>query len=217
MATPPKLADIRRSYTQAALTLADVGQDPVAFFQRWFEEARQSQALEPNACCLATASETGKPSARFVLLKGIDPDGFVFFTNYESRKAQELEANPWAAMTFFWAELERQVRIEGQVERATPEQNEAYFQSRPRGSQLGAWASPQSQILHSREQLEKRHQDFEARFSDMKIIPVPGYWGGYKLRPLSIEFWQGRPNRLHDRLFFTHEEEGRWSPMRLAP
>jgi pyridoxamine 5'-phosphate oxidase len=211
-----QIQDLRQSYSAGELHENMVGETPMPFFERWFQEAMNAQVNEPNAMALATASETGLPSCRFVLMKGIETDAIVFYTNYESRKGQELEKNPYAAATFWWPELERQVRIEGRAERLSYDESVAYFQSRPPGSRIGAWASPQSEIIRSREELEKRQRDYEERFRD-KEVPLPEFWGGYRLVVFSVEFWQGRPNRLHDRIFFTHNEEGVWQKMRLAP
>jgi pyridoxamine 5'-phosphate oxidase len=206
---------MRKEYTREALSEADVDADPVVQFGRWFEQASQAGLLEPTAMTLATATPDGRPSARMVLLRGFDERGFCFYTNYESRKGGELAANPNAALVFWWGELERQVRIEGRVERTSRSESEAYFRSRPPGSQLSAAASPQSQVIDGRAVLEERvarlatgHQDGE--------VPLPGFWGGYRLVPEVVEFWQGRPNRLHDRLRYRRAGD-RWRIERLAP
>lgn len=190
-------------------------EDPIALFGNWFEAANRAGVYLPEAVSLSTASPDGRPSSRMVLLKDFDDRGFVFFTNYESRKATELNANPQAAMLFHWAFLQRQVRVEGRVERVTREESEAYFRSRARGSRIGAWASRQSRPLASREELEQRVSDMERRFGD-DDIPLPDFWGGYRVKPERIEFWQGRLYRLHDRIVFT-KEKNRWSTERLFP
>jgi pyridoxamine 5'-phosphate oxidase len=190
--------------------------DPIRQFKSWFDEAALSEVAEVNAMALATATREGRPSVRVVLLRGVDERGFTFFTSYESRKARELEANPFASMVFFWHDVERQVRVEGQVERVTAEESDLYFESRPAGSQLGAWASPQSQVIPNRDTLDAQFRELESRYPDGKI-PRPAGWGGYRLVPESIEFWQGRPNRLHDRLRYTRVDPGGWIIERLAP
>lgn len=194
------------------LTPAD---DPIAFFQRWFEDATASGLYLPDSMTLATATPGGAPSARMMLLKGVDHGGFVFFTNYESRKAQELLTNPRAVLVFHWAVLQRQVRIEGTAERLPPAESQAYFQTRPRGSQIGAWASQQSAELASREELDRRVEAYEAKFAGQDI-PLPPFWGGFRLLPSQIEFWQGRLNRLHDRVRYTRDGQG-WTVARLYP
>ena len=189
--------------------------DPVELFQAWFHAAEESGILLPEAMSLATATPEGVPSVRMVLLKGVDADGFVFFTNYESRKAGELDANPRAALCFHWAVLQRQVRVAGSVVRVGEEENRAYFDSRPRGSRIGAWASLQSRPLPSREELESRVREHDHRFAG-EDVPLPPFWGGYRLTPERIEFWQGRADRLHDRLVFDSSAEG-WKAHRLYP
>jgi len=206
----------RKDYVRFSLREEDVDPDPIRQFQRWFDEATQSEVHDPNAMTLATATADGRPSARVVLLRGVDERGFAFFTNYQSKKARELGANPRAALVFFWHDLERQVRIEGRVERATAPESDQYFQSRPVGAKIGAWASPQSEVIPSRDELEKRCREIENRFSDGPI-PRPANWGGYRVVPEAIEFWQGRPNRLHDRLRYTRSAEDGWIIERLAP
>ncbi|TGD80317.1 pyridoxamine 5'-phosphate oxidase [Hymenobacter wooponensis] len=213
----PQLADLRKTYAQRTLTEADVQPDAVRQFRAWLDEAISAQVEEPTALTLATVSEAGQPSARVVLLKGLPDDaGFLFFTNYDSRKGQELATGALAAMTFFWPALERQVRVEGRVEKAPEELSTEYFQSRPRASQVGAWASPQSQPIQSREELEQREHEVEARFAGQEPLPRPDHWGGYILRPQRIEFWQGRPSRLHDRIVYEMHGLG-WTISRLAP
>jgi pyridoxamine 5'-phosphate oxidase len=188
--------------------------DPLGQFRHWYEHAVAAGVLEPDAMALATASPDGMPSVRFVLLKGIDARGVEFFTNYESRKGQELIANPRAALAVLWKPLQRQVRLEGPVEVLTPEESDAYFATRSRGSQLGAWASRQSEVIPDREWLEARLASFEAEYPD--TVPRPPHWGGFRLLPSAIEFWEGRPNRLHDRERFSRDERG-WASVRLSP
>lgn len=194
------------------LTAAD---DPIAFFQRWFREAQRSGLLLPESMAVATVGPDGQPSARMMLLKQVDARGFVFYTNYESRKGRELAANPRAALVFHWAVLQRQVRVEGAVEKLSREESEAYFRTRPRGSRIGAWASRQSAELASRAELDRQFREYEAQFAGQEI-PLPPYWGGYRLVPAAIEFWQGRINRLHDRLRYTRAGSG-WTVTRLQP
>lgn len=216
MTSTSNIADLRRDYTQAGLTEADADFNPFKQFQTWFDQALSAELPEPNAMTLATATASGKPSARIVLLKGFDEKGFVFYTNYSSHKGQELAENPWASLVFWWVELERQVRIDGSVEKVSQEESEAYFQSRPVGSQLGAWASPQSEVIASREELEKKIAELEEKYKN-ETIPKPPQWGGYRLIPHELEFWQGRPNRLHDRLRYRQQTDGTWLRERLAP
>lgn len=207
--------NIRREYARQELLEGQVADHPVDQFKIWFEQALGAEATEPNAMSLATASKEGIPSVRIVLLKGFDKDGFRFFTNYESRKAKELEENSYASLCLFWPALERQVRIEGDVVRLSREESDLYFQKRPRESQLGAWASKQSREVASREELEKKFKQSEVRF-DSEPIPTPEFWGGYRVQPTAIEFWQGRPGRMHDRILYTKEKEG-WKILRLFP
>ena len=197
------------------LTELDVADDPIGFFRLWFKEAEDSGILLPESMCLATATPDGKPSARMVLLKDVDENGFVFYTNYGSRKARELDGNPHASLVFHWASLQRQVRVEGTVTRVSAEESDAYFASRPRGSQLGAWASRQSTSVEKRELLEQRVEEMERRFHGGPV-PRPEFWGGYRVAPESIEFWQGRVSRLHDRLVYRRDA-GRWAVQRLYP
>jgi pyridoxamine 5'-phosphate oxidase len=214
--TSPSVADLRREYARARLDESDVSHDPMVEFARWFAEAQEARVLEPNAMTLATADADGAPAARIVLLKGFDERGFVFFTDYRSRKGAELEANPRAALVFYWGELERQIRITGRVTRTSAEESEAYFQSRPLGSRLGAWVSHQSRVIPSRAVLERDLREIEARFGDGEV-PLPGHWGGYRVEPGTVEFWQGRPSRLHDRIRYGRQPSGRWVIERLSP
>ena len=210
------IADLRREYKSRALVESEASDDPFRQFAQWFDEAVQASLVEVNAMTLATSSPAGEPAARIVLLKGFDDRGFVFFTNYESAKGRDLESNPRASLLFFWSELERQVRITGAVSRVSTEESTAYFHSRPFDSQVGAWASPQSRVLPNRESLEARQAEL-LDAHDGKVVPLPPYWGGYRVVPERIEFWQGRQSRLHDRLLYTKRDDGTWSRARLAP
>lgn len=210
------IADLRREYSKASLDESSVAKDPVEQFRRWFREATDAGAVEPNAMNLATVTAKGTPSSRIVLLKGVEENKFVFFTNYQSDKGKELEQNPSVALTFFWPELERQVRIEGVAARIETQRSEQYFQSRPRGSQVGAWSSPQSAVIKDRAILEERVKQMESKFTGHEVLPKPQQWGGYEVTPLLIEFWQGRPSRLHDRIEYTFID-GAWNIHRLAP
>lgn len=210
------IADLRQDYSKSSLEVANVLPDPVEQFEKWFQEALQAGVPEANAMNLATVNQQGQPSARIVLLKGVEAKQFLFFTNYQSHKGVLLDNNPACALTFFWPELERQVRIEGIAQRLDAPASEAYFQSRPRGSQIGAWASPQSSIIESRMILEERVQQLERRFDGQAALPKPHQWGGYAVTASMIEFWQGRPSRLHDRIVYTRTD-GQWKIHRLAP
>jgi len=210
------IADIRQDYILAALDEQAAGDDPIAFFHKWFAEAEAARITEINAMTLATTDGRGFPHARIVLLKGLDSSGFVFFTNYDSNKGKELAAAPRAALVFFWKELERQVRVEGVIEKVTAEESDAYFSSRPVASRLGAWASPQSKIIHDRSTLEEHYAWYEKEYAG-KDVPRPPYWGGYRVVPDYIEFWQGRASRMHDRVVFSYAGEGKWGKSRLAP
>ncbi|GAB3583780.1 pyridoxine/pyridoxamine 5'-phosphate oxidase [Hymenobacter daeguensis] len=215
--TDPHLADLRQTYAQRTLSEADVLPDAVAQFRVWLDEALAAKVEEPTALTLSTVAASGQPSSRVVLLKGLPDDaGFLFYTNYDSQKGRELARQPLAALNFFWPALERQVRVEGRVEKAPEALSTEYFQSRPRSSQLGAWASPQSQRIDSREELEAREQAVEAEFEGQDPLPRPAHWGGYILRPTRVEFWQGRPSRLHDRIVYEHDGST-WQRSRLAP
>lgn len=209
------VADLRKNYTRTGLEESDVSPNPIEQFRRWFDEALNTNLHEPNAMTLATVTREGKPSARIVLLKGYDERGFVFYTNYEGRKARELEENPSTALLFYWGELERQVRVEGRASRIPEKESDAYFASRPRGSQLGAWVSEQSRIIADRGELEEKLRSLEAEHEGREV-PRPPFWGGYRVEPEAIEFWQGRENRLHDRLVYRRKNGG-WRIERLQP
>jgi pyridoxamine 5'-phosphate oxidase len=216
VSSDPTLATLRVDYSRGRLDEADVSGDPVDQFGRWFNDARAANVSEPNAMTLATVDPAGKPSARIVLLKSFDARGFAFYTNYDSRKGRELAANPAAALCFFWQPLERQVRIEGVVEKVGREESEAYFHGRPRQAQVGAWVSQQSSPITSRAELERIEAEIQKRFEG-RPVPLPNYWGGYRVVPRAVEFWQGRPSRLHDRLLYTLSEGSGWTLRRLSP
>jgi pyridoxamine 5'-phosphate oxidase len=214
---PSRRTDARKEYEQATLQEADVARDPLRQFTLWYEAAVAAEVPEPEAMTLSTATPEGRPSARIVLLRGYDDRGFCFFSNYNSHKGRELAANPYAALTFHWVEQERQVRIEGRVEKTSAAESDAYFFSRPSRSRIGAWSSPQSDVIPSRETLDELFKKFKEQYPDESAIPRPEHWGGYRLIPTRIEFWQGRPSRLHDRLQFSRDGEAGWKLQRLAP
>ncbi len=210
-----KLFEFREEYKKGELNESDAKANPIEQFQQWLQVAIESNISEPNAMTLATCTASGKPSARVVLLKEINKNGFVFFTNYLSRKGRELLENPFASLVFDWHVIERQVRVEGRVEKLSDDDSDAYFHERPRQAQIGAWTSPQSKILKNRDELDTLQASFEEKFNNQEI-PRPDHWGGFIILPTTIEFWQGRPSRLHDRLVYHNTEEG-WTLHRLAP
>jgi pyridoxamine 5'-phosphate oxidase len=210
------IADLRLEYSSETLLEQDVAVNPIDQFQKWWQQVINSQIVEPNAMTLATASSDGMPSARIVLLKGFDNNGFVFYTNYKSYKGLQLEENPKACLIFFWKELERQIRITGIVRKVSEKESNEYFHSRPVGSQVGAIASPQSQVIPNREWLDEEYKKLLAKYKDGNV-PKPDHWGGYRVHPVIVEFWQGRPSRLHDRIQYTLQEGGEWKIERLAP
>lgn len=213
--TPLNIADIRMDYMLAALDEETAGNDPVLFFSNWFKEAEEARITEINAMTLSTVDAQNRPHARIVLLKGLEERGFVFFTNYDSAKGQDINANAHVSLLFFWKELERQVRIEGIIEKVPPKESDIYFHSRPAGSRIGAWASPQSREIPHRNILDLNYTRYEQEFSGIEI-PRPPHWGGYIVLPSRIEFWQGRSSRMHDRILFVNNESG-WAKSRLAP
>jgi pyridoxamine 5'-phosphate oxidase len=216
MSDDKSIAAIRKVYQLESLLEKDLDPDPMKQFANWWQHALESKIEEPNAMTLATCSASGRPSSRIVLLKGIENNGFVFFTNYLSRKGTEIHDNPFVSLLFFWKELERQVRIEGKITRVAAKESDEYFSSRPKESRIGAWSSPQSRVIESREILQKNVEKYNAQFAE-GIIPRPEFWGGYQLQPDLIEFWQGRPGRLHDRLRYALDENNTWKIERLAP
>ena len=212
---PDELAALRREYGDSGLDRPDLADDPVTMFRRWMRDTVAAGLHEPNAMVVSTVSAEGRPSSRMVLLKGVDERGFVFYTNYDSRKGRELASNPQAALLFPWHDLQRQVRVEGGVERVASEESMSYFAGRPHPSQLGAWASPQSEVVDSRDELDQRYAEVEERFGAGEV-PLPPHWGGYRVVPEVVEFWQGRKGRMHDRLVYRREG-GAWGVVRLAP
>ncbi|MDZ4748120.1 MAG: pyridoxamine 5'-phosphate oxidase [Saprospiraceae bacterium] len=211
------IEDLRKSYHLGSLDTKDLTPDPLDLFRQWWHAAIEAEIDEANAMTLATVNEKGQPSARIVLLKGLHEDGLEFFTNYQSRKAIEMEENRHVALLFFWKEMERQVRIEGLVEKVTRERSEQYFQSRPRGSQVGAWSSPQTQVIPDRSVIENNIKETEEKYTAFDPLPLPDHWGGYLVKPHQYEFWQGKPDRLHDRFRFVQQDDGLWGVDRLAP
>jgi pyridoxamine 5'-phosphate oxidase len=215
------LGRLRREYGDAGLDTPDLASDPITMFRRWLDDTVAAGVHEPNAMVVATVSAAGQPSTRVVLLKGLDERGFVFYTNLESRKSEEIAANPAVSLLFPWHDLQRQVRVEGTASRVPAEESEAYFASRPRESQLGAWASPQSRVVSSRSALDERYGGVLARFADADDVPLPPFWGGFRVAPEAVEFWQGRKGRLHDRLVYRRGAPGAdrstWTVVRLAP
>jgi pyridoxamine 5'-phosphate oxidase len=211
-----RLAALRAEYADAGLDESAAGDDPIALFARWFDEAVASGLHEPNAMALATADRSGAPTVRFVLLKGFDADGFCFYTNYGSRKARELEAEPRCGLVFAWHPMGRQVRVDGAAARMSAAESDAYFATRPRESQLGAWASPQSEVVADREELDRAYASVTERFADAGTVPRPPHWGGWRVTPYAVEFWQGRVGRMHDRLRYERTDGG-WRRSRLAP
>jgi pyridoxamine 5'-phosphate oxidase len=214
---PLSLADIRKNYSREELSEQSVLPDPIQQLELWLDEALKAKVEEATAMVLSTATQEGRPSARVVLLKGIENGNLIFFTNYQSRKGHDLEENPVAAITFFWPALERQIRLEGRIEKVAKTASDMYFHSRPKGSQIGAWASPQSQAVKNRAELEEAERSYTEKFSNTTEIPRPDHWGGFQLIPDYVEFWQGRPNRLHDRIVYEEQERGGWQIKRIAP
>ena len=209
------LADLRKDYSLSGLAEKDLARDPFRQFQKWFQEAEAAKVIEPNAMVVSTVSKSGQPSSRVILLKGVDGRGFVFYTNYESRKGREIEANPRVSLLFPWLALERQVVVEGSVTKISREESEAYFHSRPHASQIGAWASQQSTIISGRTVIEDAAKALEKKYAGQQV-PIPPHWGGYRVSPESVEFWQGRRSRLHDRLRYRREKDA-WIVERLSP
>ena len=211
-----KISDMRENYDRATLDEEHVDVDAIQQFNVWFQEARDEEVVEPNAMIMSTINKEGHPTSRTLLLKGVEENGFVFFTNYNSDKGQEIANNPNICLLFLWKKVQRQVRISGVAQKISKEESEAYFHSRPKGSQIGAWASPQSQVIADKSVLETRTSKLIEKYKDVDELPLPDFWGGYIMKPQSMEFWQGRPNRLHDRLRYTLVD-GNWKIERLAP
>ncbi len=211
------LQDLREDYQKDGLDFSTVAKNPFHQFEQWFSIALKAKIPEPNAMTLSTVSAEGRPSARTVLLKGFDEKGLVFYTNYQSRKGRELAETPYASLLFCWLSLHQQIRIEGSVEKISAQESTAYFQSRPKGSQIGAWVSPQSQVIANREILENKVKKIEKKYEKSEVLPRPPHWGGYRVKPDAIEFWQGRSSRLHDRILYTWQASGDWKIERLAP
>lgn len=212
-----KVADLRKDYRLNTLEKDNLQKNWLAQFDWWFKEALAADLQEPNAMILATANKQGRPSARTVLLKAYDERGLIFYSNYDSRKGREIKENPFAALVFNWLQLQRQIRVNGSIVKLTKEESEQYFKSRPKGSQIGAWASPQSSVIPDRQLLEAKVVELNEKYKDEDSLPIPDNWGGYLVQPESIEFWQGRTSRLHDRLIYKKNKEGNWDIQRLAP
>lgn len=211
-----KISDMRENYDRAILDETHVDQDGMKQFHNWFEDARKENVIEPNAMILSTISKDGYPNSRTLLLKGLDDEGFIFFTNYDSTKAKEIAEQPNISLLFLWKKLQRQVRVSGIAQKISKEESEAYFHSRPKGSQIGAWVSPQSKVIDNKGILDSRKAELIEEYKDVDKLPLPDFWGGYKIKPQEIEFWQGRPDRLHDRLRYILLD-GKWKIERLAP
>ena len=211
------LHNVRQEYHSEGLEIHDMDANPISQFHNWFQDVLKADIADPNAMALSTCTLDGRPSCRVVLLKDYTEEGFTFFTNFESKKGREMADNPFVSLNFFWKELHRQIRIEGQVEKLPEEDSRTYFQSRPRGSQIGAWASPQSGFIENRDALDKKVDDVQKRFEGQDVLPLPPFWGGYLVVPDAIEFWQGQPSRLHDRFLYERQGDGGWEISRLAP